>query len=604
MLQGQGISVTYYSGLPYSGSPYCIEAQNLFSRMAVQPAEARAIVIDSTIRKLKTAGIWDKLDLFYMFAATDAASAKLNWKSTLFTCLPVGTPVFQTYVGFTFSPNNYLNTTYNPATEAVNLKSVDASMGVWYNNTVKDGGYDFGCINSATSKWICFGNWFDLNSTNIQYVAMATSYQKLTTRAGETGFYSFSRRGSAAYIARYINGAYVDSAVQAAKGLPTGDLYVGCANLDGTIYAPSSKSLSFFYMASGLSPTQQSTLYNIINYYLSFTEYTEIFSQSKMMNSIVWKQETGFQRKNGFGSIKFLSPGSSIVVKIKNDLYSYFPLYSYLRVEQNDSKVYTYYKFNTENYIYIPLSGNNTVVEITEPLVSDPSHTGSVLGDFIKSVKVLFQAPNFTPTYYTSIPSKKLLFLGNSITVGGNDTLNKGFKGFNMLFRNNRKTGCDVATLGYGHGSISLYAPDSATRMKFVNHIDSLMNGTDTNKLVILLGTNDFAVAYTDTTNFKNWYSILLNDIHLKRSNIKIFVISPLIRGDETKTGSRKATLPQYRDIIRRVCLGRSYVTYLDGYPLLTVTDLYSDQLHPSTAGFLKLYNDLKARSFFVGFVN
>lgn len=64
------------------GSGFPPEAQALFARMSTPPSGARKHQISRLIRSLKQAGVWVKLDVFYMFAAANSQAALLNWKST------------------------------------------------------------------------------------------------------------------------------------------------------------------------------------------------------------------------------------------------------------------------------------------------------------------------------------------------------------------------------------------------------------------------------------------------------------------------------------------------------------------------------------------
>ena len=600
---GQTI-VTYYNDKDLH--IYDTSTIRLLAHMPFQQTQQRKIVIDSTIRKLKTAGIWNKLDVLYVFAAADTGAAKVNWKPSAYSCSLIGSLTFIADKGFNTSIDNYLNSNYDFSTAANKFKSLDASFGCWLFDQTNDQDqtYNFGAANESSGKGAYFTSYYNPGSIKSD-VALNTA-SNVSASEGGTGLFSFSRRGVNKYIVSYRDGVFEDSTFSAEKGTPSGKCFIGCLNDDGTAAGFSTNGISLFFAGAGLTNAQQVTFYAILNTYLATLEYMEIFSQSKMQNSIVLKQEAGYQRKTPMGSIKFFSPGNTVYVSAVPALDEIMPAYSYLRVEESDSKIYTYYPCTGNDYIRITLSGTNKVVEITESLSqSNPGTIADLKGDFITSIKILRPYYSYKPIYYKPIPSRKLLFFGNSISCGLRDATDYGFKGYSMLFRNNVAPGCDIGISGYSNGSIANFAPDSTNRMIWTNATDSLMNGADTNKLAIMLGVNDFWEFFTDTTNFKTWYSILLNDIHNKRSDIKICVISPLILScSEAQSGSRKCSLGEYRDIIRRICLGKPYITYIDGSTLLAPDDISYDHLHPTSDGHLKLFNNLKTRSFFTAFVN
>lgn len=79
------------------------EALVLFSAMTVKPTFFRKLVINKFIDSLKNYGIWQKLDLLYVFDTNDIQAAKLNWinpfgSSNLTSSIP---PTFTADYGFT-----------------------------------------------------------------------------------------------------------------------------------------------------------------------------------------------------------------------------------------------------------------------------------------------------------------------------------------------------------------------------------------------------------------------------------------------------------------------------------------------------------------------
>lgn len=85
------------------------------------------------IADLKNAGIWDKLDAFWVFATTgDQNFSLLNWKNpTTFQASIVGTLQFRAKGGFTFSSPNYINTNFNPATNGSQYTQDNASRAIY-----------------------------------------------------------------------------------------------------------------------------------------------------------------------------------------------------------------------------------------------------------------------------------------------------------------------------------------------------------------------------------------------------------------------------------------------------------------------------------------
>ena len=79
---------------------------------------------------MKTAGVWDKLDLFYVFATDgDGDYATLNWKApSSFQITKTNSPTFTTNEGFAQSGTAYLDSGYDISTDGTNYTQDDAGV--------------------------------------------------------------------------------------------------------------------------------------------------------------------------------------------------------------------------------------------------------------------------------------------------------------------------------------------------------------------------------------------------------------------------------------------------------------------------------------------
>lgn len=73
----------------------------LISAMSVKPNPTRTALIDSTVRALKVAGLWNSMGLLYVLASHDSQAALLNWVSPgTATLTAVSSPTFTTDRGY------------------------------------------------------------------------------------------------------------------------------------------------------------------------------------------------------------------------------------------------------------------------------------------------------------------------------------------------------------------------------------------------------------------------------------------------------------------------------------------------------------------------
>lgn len=103
------------------------------------PSASQQTLQNTLVTDLKTAGVWDKLDVFYVFATDgDSDFATLNWKApSSHQVTKVNSPTFTADSGFTGNgSSSYLNTNYDPSTSGTNYTLNDASISIWSNTFV------------------------------------------------------------------------------------------------------------------------------------------------------------------------------------------------------------------------------------------------------------------------------------------------------------------------------------------------------------------------------------------------------------------------------------------------------------------------------------
>ena len=94
-----------------------IAADAITASFDPQPTAARKALIQSCVQSLIQAGVWDKLDTLYLFAAENQIAAKINWKQPgTYDVTQVNTPSFQTDRGYTGASTKYLDANFNSST--------------------------------------------------------------------------------------------------------------------------------------------------------------------------------------------------------------------------------------------------------------------------------------------------------------------------------------------------------------------------------------------------------------------------------------------------------------------------------------------------------
>jgi hypothetical protein len=93
------------------------------------PSAGQQVKQNQLMLDLKTAGVWNKLDSFRVYATDGSSSyALIDWKR-LVLCTAVNSPTFTTNVGYKGNGTSaYINSNYTPSTNAVNYSLNNASI--------------------------------------------------------------------------------------------------------------------------------------------------------------------------------------------------------------------------------------------------------------------------------------------------------------------------------------------------------------------------------------------------------------------------------------------------------------------------------------------
>lgn len=184
------------------GALYDPDASSLFNRFTTPPSVQRKQLISDTIKAVKTAGVWTKLDALYLMAAADEQAARQNWITDQFNLTASNSPTFTADRGFAGDgSSSFLDSGFNPAT-AVSPKFTlnSAVLGIFSRSNINNATYyDVGNagarfnVRSATGSTMR-GNINDALVTN--FGANGTS----------VGLFAINRSGSNARQG-YWNGA-------------------------------------------------------------------------------------------------------------------------------------------------------------------------------------------------------------------------------------------------------------------------------------------------------------------------------------------------------------------------------------------------------------
>ena len=122
--------IPYESSAPAFDTDYQAVLDRSTALGYTAPSAAQQTLQNTLVTDLKTAGVWDKLDVFYCFATDgDSDFATLNWKApSSFQITKTNSPTFTTNEGFAQSGTAYLDTNFQLDTDATNYTQDDAGV--------------------------------------------------------------------------------------------------------------------------------------------------------------------------------------------------------------------------------------------------------------------------------------------------------------------------------------------------------------------------------------------------------------------------------------------------------------------------------------------
>lgn len=241
------------------GAGYLVEASALFARFTAPPSASRKVLINTLISSLKTAGVWSKLDAFYMLAAADAQSSLLNWVQDAYNLTAVNSPAFDVDRGRTGDGlTSYDDTGFNPTTATSPKFTQDSgALALWSRTNLANGAgtsFDFGSPNSYIGRSTTAGQ-----GTGRPNAGSGQSYGLLVY----PGHVGYSRTASAVWEA-YAAGVDSGGGTTVSAALTNANMRIG--SIGAGSFGVNQIAMAF--IASGLSAAEELAAYNAIRTYL------------------------------------------------------------------------------------------------------------------------------------------------------------------------------------------------------------------------------------------------------------------------------------------------------------------------------------------------
>jgi lysophospholipase L1-like esterase len=214
---------------------------------------------------LNVSALSDVFDFMYVFAGETSESALKNLVKNAHHATAVNSPVFTSGRGFAGNgTSSYLNSNFNPSTQAVNYLLNSAAIGLFSNTNSGGATLDMGARTTSTSNRIVLATRYNdafighLNTHNV-----ATGF----ANTNSAGHFIVTRTGVNVQV-DYLNGVNVKAETDSSSALPNTNMVIGAMNTAGTIGLWSARQYSFAFAGRGLSQAEILVVKNALTNYL------------------------------------------------------------------------------------------------------------------------------------------------------------------------------------------------------------------------------------------------------------------------------------------------------------------------------------------------
>jgi lysophospholipase L1-like esterase len=227
-------------------------------------------------------------------------------------------------------------------------------------------------------------------------------------------------------------------------------------------------------------------------------------------------------------------------------------------------------------------SGSKAVSVIEGAIANTNAPSGQTLkGTFVRNI--LFPLGSTVTTQPP--PASRLVVYGDSISVGGNATLDLT-EAWAALVRTDYPGRVTVEGWG-GRSLYEDYAQGGSSVTALATKLAALCDGTSSNTIWIAIGTNDYGLDAQSAANFQTRYAALLTALRALTS-ATIYCQTPIARvapASEAANGLGD-TLGAYRTAITNAVAAAaiSNCTAVDGSAFVSGAN-YDDGIHPNTTG-------------------
>jgi|SRR6187551_2128667 len=306
------------------------------------------------------------------------------------------------------------------------------------------------------------------------------------------------------------------------------------------------------------------------------------------------QQETPHHKHNPFGQLEFQTDATQMVVDFAVTAASVQPAYLgvgiYVNGVLHDTPIVGQYTMDGSRDVATMAAGTKTI-RVVDGL---QNLSGGVV-KCIATIAVRVPEANTLAVQLPASPSRRLVFYGDSITVGS-ITTNVQANAYCMITRANYPGRTTVE--GYGSRGLNSDCATAGDRTNFAAYMATLCDGTTENILVVEVQLNDFQLAMWSAASYGTALADFLDKLRVLVPGIIVYLRTALTSVNQAVPNVPFGNvLADYRTQSATVQSTRStWVTIIDGPTLVTYpANFDADGIHLNNAGGVQAAAGLQA---------
>lgn len=249
---------------------YCAEFDTVYAAFDTEPHDDTAVYMNAMVNSLDSAGLWDRMDFFYVFSAHDSVDSFINWVHPGTYDITNYNATWDKWQGFTGNGSSaYLetNANFNADAATVNYSQNSATIGVYTRKDLAEDRCVMGVYASGTTAVRLVAE-----STSGNFWGYINSAQTETTQSNtdSRGLFIMTRRASDV-LELYKNptGEGTENTT-ASGGVPNYSFAILARHYyTGTPTLFSAQQVSIAFAMDGVTTAEAELIYEIIQRYMT-----------------------------------------------------------------------------------------------------------------------------------------------------------------------------------------------------------------------------------------------------------------------------------------------------------------------------------------------